>query len=67
MNDVQVISQFIGAIKEQMAEISEDAMLRPKSSSFDHGVQAGRYQGLASALDTLDAILRDEYSRRDNL
>lgn len=67
MTEGQIISKLIIALQEQMVEIAEDAMLRPKNNSFDHGVQAGRYQGISSALDTLHAIISDKQSKQDNL
>jgi hypothetical protein len=59
----QLTQRLIGAIKEQQAEISTSAMMRPDNDIHKVGVLAGRYQGLQSALDTLEAILSDEYDK----
>ena len=34
--------------------------MRPKADPFEHGVQAGKYQGVQLALDIIENILRDE-------
>jgi len=54
-----LISKYIGVIKDQQQGVAEASMMRPKSDPFEHGVQAGRYQGLQLALETLDSLLRD--------
>ncbi len=63
MTEGQFISKLIGMLKEQQADISEDAMLRPKSKRFDAGVVVGRYQGVQQALETVDALLRDNHEK----
>lgn len=55
----QVVVKFIGAAKLELQHLSETAMLFPKPDPFEHGVQVGKYQGVQSALDLLDNILRD--------
>lgn len=60
----ELIARLVGALKEQQAEIAESAMMRPRAEPVEHGVQAGRYQGLQQALDTIDALLRDEYEEQ---
>jgi hypothetical protein len=63
MTDSRFITQLISLLKEQQAAIAEDAMLRPKSKRFEAGTIAGRYQGVQMALDTVDALLRDNYEK----
>jgi hypothetical protein len=62
-SEAQVVTRLIGALKEQMADIAENAMLMPKPDLFGNGITAGRYQGLMQALNTVEAILRDDYDK----
>lgn len=55
-----LVSKFIAVIKDQQLGVAEASMMRPKSDPFEHGVQAGRYQGLQLALETLESLLRDD-------
>jgi len=55
-----LVTKFIGHIKDQQLSVAEASMMRPKSDPFEHGVQAGRYQGLQLALETLESLLRDD-------
>jgi hypothetical protein len=62
----QFIAQLLSALKEQQRDLAESAMLHPKPDLFGHGQTVGRWQGLKDALDTIDAILRDEYEKERN-
>jgi len=48
------------ALLEELVSQAENGMLYPKADPFDHGVQAGRYQGVKQALDILDKIDLDQ-------
>ncbi len=63
MTESQIITQYIAVLKDQMASMAEEAMMRPKSKRFEAGEFAGRYQGMFESLDILTAILRDEYQQ----
>lgn len=60
MQQDQILARFIGQIKQQQAELAEASMLRPKRELFGLGEAAGKYQGLQTALDILDDIIRDK-------
>jgi hypothetical protein len=62
-SDSQIIQALLSAIKGQQAEIAESAMMTPRAEPFAHGMQVGVYQGLQQALETLNAILRDDYEK----
>lgn len=55
-----IISKLISELKRAQEEFAKVGMMYPKSDPFEHGVQAGKYQGVQFALDTLDDILRDD-------
>ena len=59
----ELVSRVISAIKEQMVDLAESAMMTPKADPFSHGNIVGTYQGLKQALDTIHAILRDDYDK----
>ena len=63
MTEGQFVSALISMLKEQLADISEDAMLHPKSKRFEAGVIVGRYQGVCQALDSIDVLLRDNHEK----
>ena len=63
MTEGQFVVALIGMLKGQQADISEDAMLHPKSKRFDAGVVVGRYLGVQEALDTIDVLLRDNHEK----
>lgn len=63
MTDGQVVAQLMAALSEQQRELAEAAMLHPKPDPFEHGTTVGRWQGLKDALDTVHAILRDQYEK----
>lgn len=58
--DSTIVARLIGAIKDQQADIAEAAMMKPVPELFECGVRAGRYQGLQTALEILESILRDD-------
>lgn len=60
----EIVARLIGALKQKQGEIAESSMLRPSSDAMTTGLYAGRYQGLQVALDTIDALLRDEYEEK---
>lgn len=60
MTESQVIARLIGAIKEQQFQLAEAGMLRPSSDPMVTGLNAGKWQGLQLAHDSLLAILRDD-------
>lgn len=62
-SEAQIITRLIGALKDQMADLAENAMLMPKPDLFGQGLTAGRYQGITQALNTVEAILRDDYDK----
>lgn len=51
--------KFISAMKHRQEEIAESAMLCPNDETYK--TQAGIYQGLQYALDTLESIMRDTF------
>ena len=63
--DSSTLQKYVSALKERQSEIAEGAMERPASDLVGYGVQAGRYQGVQLALDTLDSILRDAYEKEN--
>ena len=58
MNDSTVIARVIGEIKDKMVVTAEAAMLQ-QFDPIQAAVNVGKYRGLLAALDTIDAILRD--------
>ena len=54
-----MITKLISALKYAQEEIATASMMRPKSDPFEHGIQAGRYQGFQLALEAIDNLLRD--------
>lgn len=59
----QLIAQLIGLIKKEKEGMAEAAMLFPKPLPFEHGMQAGKYQGLERALEILESLLRDDLEK----
>lgn len=55
-----MIGQLISELKKAQEEIASAAMLRPKADLLDCGIQAGKYQGVQLALDTIENLLREE-------
>ena len=62
-NPLQV---FLVKMKEEQTDLARAGMLHPKAEPFDHGIQAGIYQGLEIALEILGAILRDDEEQESN-
>lgn len=54
------LNKLIQSLQEQQKEIASRAMLFPSSEILIVGTQAGKYQGIQVALDTIDSILRDQ-------
>ena len=55
-----MFGKLISDLKFAQEEIATAGMMRPKADPFEHGVQAGKYQGVQLALDIIENILRDE-------
>lgn len=55
-----MIGRLISELKRAQEEIATAGMMRPKADPFEHGVQAGKYQGVQLALDIIENLLRDE-------
>jgi hypothetical protein len=55
-----VIEKYIKSLKDMQGELSRAAMERPALDSASHGqntLLAGRWQGIQTALDTLETLL----------
>lgn len=61
-----LIPRFIAELKAKQAEISEAAMLQPRSELLHYGIMAGRFQGIQVALDTIESIVNDELKQELN-
>lgn len=59
----KTITRFIGEAKDSLNQIANDSMKYPKADPFEHGIQAGKYQGLLFALEILEDILRDNFDK----
>ena len=66
MTESEIIARLLHALNDDMVELAEEAMLRPKGDPFEHGVQCGKYQGMWHSKEILTAILRDDYNREIN-
>lgn len=55
-----MFGKLISGLKFAQEEIATAGMMRPKADPFEHGVQAGKYQGVQLALDIIENLLRDE-------
>ena len=55
-----MFGKLISGLKFAQEEIATAGMMFPKSDPFEHGVQAGKYQGVQLALDIIENLLRDE-------
>jgi hypothetical protein len=55
-NDPLVIC--IQVLRQLMDESAKAGMDRPKKEPFEHGVEVGKYQGMARAVQEMDAVLR---------
>jgi hypothetical protein len=60
MDYPKVIARAVAALKNQQEEIAKASCMFPKADPHAYGIQAGRYQGLQMALDTIDSILRSD-------
>jgi len=58
----QIIAKFVAELKAQQDEIARNNCMLSRPAEFMH-LEAGRYQGIQNALDTLDNILRDHYEK----
>lgn len=54
-----VVGRIIQAIKEQQQDIAVGLAIRPKVEVLAYGVEAGKYQGLEAALETISQVLND--------
>jgi len=62
MNDSTVIARAISEIKDTQVATAEAAMLQ-QFDPIQAAVNVGKYRGLLAALDTIDAILRDDVEK----
>lgn len=63
----KLITAFIVEIKQEMARVSDSAMMRPALDvPGEMARRAGLYQGLAASLAILDGVLSDEAKNDDN-
>ena len=58
-----MIGRLISELKRAQEEIATAGMMFPKSDPFEHGVQAGKYQGVQLALDIIENLLRDDLEK----
>lgn len=54
------LAKYIGTLKAAMNDTAHGGCKLPKADPFEHGIQAGRYQGLQEALTLLEAEIEDE-------
>lgn len=58
----QLIAKFVAELKAQQDDIARNNCMQNRPAEFMH-IEAGKYQGIQSALDALDNALRDHYEQ----
>lgn len=65
MND-KLIGLIIAGLKDEIDRQAHDSLQFPKAEPFEHGLQAGIYQGLKLSLSIVENVLaRDEEAERN--